>query len=210
MRLWNTQSKSEIDHMARLGLASRAIWSRHLGKGCWGLDDKTVDVFSTSTFPLVSPSAYYACQSAGVPVVQTLHNYRLLCPSAIFFATVVCEDCLGRTVSWPGVRHACYRIRHQTAVVTAMLTVHSWLRTWKEQVACVHSAYGVWPGKFIEESSRENRRQTKLCRPGSRSAEIKAHLSSWPAFTERIENTGGCRGGSSKAFLLSLSGMASR
>src|SRR5215469_4862565 len=53
-------------------------------------------------FPLISPAAYYACTQAGVPVVQTLHNYRLLCPAATFLHQGrVCEDCLGRAVAWP-------------------------------------------------------------------------------------------------------------
>lgn len=87
---------------------------------------------------LVSPSAYYASQEAGVPVVQTLHNYRLVCPAATFFRDGhVCEDCLGKTPPWPGVMHACYRgSRSQTAVVAAMLTVHRALKTWREQVDC--------------------------------------------------------------------------
>ena len=38
-----------------------------------------------NTFPLISPAAYSACRAVGVPVVQTLHNYRLLCPAATFF-----------------------------------------------------------------------------------------------------------------------------
>ena len=37
-----------------------------------------------NTLPLISPSAYYACQDEGVPVVQTLHNYRLFCAVGIF------------------------------------------------------------------------------------------------------------------------------
>lgn len=149
-----TEHNREIDHMARLGVASRAIWSRPSRQRLRGmLEDKAFDVAHFhNTFPLVSPSAYYACQGAGVPVVQTLHNYRLLCPSATFFRDGrVCEDCLGKSVPWPGVRHACYRAsRHQTAVVTAMLTVHSWLRTWESQVALYVALTEFGRSKFIE------------------------------------------------------------
>src|SRR4030088_2078784 len=54
-----------------------------------------------NTFPLISPSAYYACARSGVPVVQTLHNYRLWCPAAKFLRDgKVCEACLGRN-AWP-------------------------------------------------------------------------------------------------------------
>ena len=49
-----------------------------------------------NTFPLVSPSAYWAVRSAGLPVVQTLHNFRLHCPQAMYLREGrVCEDCLG-------------------------------------------------------------------------------------------------------------------
>lgn len=86
-------------------------------------------------FPLLSPSVYDACRAAGVPVVQTLHNYRLGCPSALLFRDgAVCEDCVGRT-PWPGVQHGCYRgSQIQTAMVSAMLMAHRQRRTWQEKV----------------------------------------------------------------------------
>jgi glycosyltransferase involved in cell wall biosynthesis len=87
-------------------------------------------------FPLLSPSVYYACRAAGVPVVQTLHNYRLLCSNALFFRDGrPCEDCLGKTVPWPGVWHGCYRqSRAATVPVVAMLTAHRAFGTWRKAV----------------------------------------------------------------------------
>jgi len=62
-----------------------------------------------NTFPQISPSAYLACQQNGVPVVQTLHNYRLVCPGAMLVRDgKPCELCLGRNLL-PAVRHRCYR-----------------------------------------------------------------------------------------------------
>lgn len=62
-----------------------------------------------NTFPLISPSAYGACVAAGVPVVQTLHNYRLICPGAMLYREgVPCEDCVGTSLV-PALRHRCYR-----------------------------------------------------------------------------------------------------
>jgi glycosyltransferase involved in cell wall biosynthesis len=89
-----------------------------------------------NTFPLISPAAYYACQKEGIPVVQSLHNARLMCPAATFYRDgSACVDCLGRSVPWPAVVHACYRnSRLQTAVVTGMLAGHRVLGTWHEQV----------------------------------------------------------------------------
>lgn len=105
-----------------------------------------------NTFPLISPAAYYACQQAGVSVVQTLHNYRLLCPNAFFLRDGhICEDCLGKTLPWPGVLHACYRnSRTQSAVVTTMLTVHRWLKTWQKQVNVYIALTGFSRQKFIQ------------------------------------------------------------
>ncbi len=87
-------------------------------------------------FPLFSPAIYSAAHEAGVAVVQTLHNYRLVCPNALLFRDGhVCEDCVGRAVPLPGVVHACYRgSRLATAPVAAMLTTHRALGTWTNMV----------------------------------------------------------------------------
>ena len=87
-----------------------------------------------NTFPLISPSAYYACRAAGVPVVQTLHNYRLLCPSGnLFREGLVCEECVSHTL-FRSIVYGCYHdSRVETAAVVAMLAVHRHLRTWAEQ-----------------------------------------------------------------------------
>ena len=105
-----------------------------------------------NTVPLISPAAYYACSEAGVPVVQTLHNYRLLCPGGQFLRNgQVCEACLGRTVSWPGVAHACYRdSRPATAAVSAMLTVHRILGTWQRKVDVYVALTEFARNKFIQ------------------------------------------------------------
>jgi len=68
--------------------------------------------------------------------VQSLRNYRLVCPSGgLFRSGHVCQDCVGRRVPWPGVVHACYRgSRSATAAVAAMITVHDRLQTWRRMV----------------------------------------------------------------------------
>ena len=105
-----------------------------------------------NTLPLISPSAYYACARAGVPVVQTLHNYRLLCPAGAFLRDgKVCEDCLGRGVTWPGVVHGCYRgSRPATAAVTAMLAAHRVMRTWQTRVSVFIALSEFARGKFVQ------------------------------------------------------------
>jgi glycosyltransferase involved in cell wall biosynthesis len=105
-----------------------------------------------NTFPLISPSAYYACAQAGVPVVQTLHNYRLLCPAATFLRHgKVCEACLGRNSAWPGVVHGCYRgSRAATAAAAAMLAVHRGMGSWQTKVDVYIALSEFGRRKFIE------------------------------------------------------------
>ncbi|AFY53079.1 glycosyltransferase [Rivularia sp. PCC 7116] len=87
-------------------------------------------------FPLLSPSVYDACQEHQLPVVQTLHNYRLACPKAIPFRDgKICEDCIGKSIPWDSIVHGCYRdSRLQSSVVTAMNTWHKLRGTWQERV----------------------------------------------------------------------------
>jgi glycosyltransferase involved in cell wall biosynthesis len=88
-----------------------------------------------NTFVRISPSIYYACRDAQVPVVQTLHNYRLLCPGAnLFREGKVCEECMDFGL-FRGLQHACYRnSRAATAVVAAMLATHRLLGTWSNLI----------------------------------------------------------------------------
>jgi glycosyltransferase involved in cell wall biosynthesis len=87
-------------------------------------------------FPTLSPSVYDACRGAGVAVVQTLHNYRLVCANGLLFREGrVCTECLGRTWGLPAIRHGCYRgSRLGSAAVVAMIGVHRVRGTWAERV----------------------------------------------------------------------------
>ena len=89
-------------------------------------------VHCQNTFPLISPAVYYAAWSCHVPVVQTIHNFRFLCPNGVFFRDGhACEDCVKRGLGC-AVRNGCYRSsRLQSLVVAAMLTVHRRLGTYQ-------------------------------------------------------------------------------
>jgi glycosyltransferase involved in cell wall biosynthesis len=103
-------------------------------------------------FPLISPAVHHAAKAAGVPVVQTLRNYRLLCPNGLFFRQgSVCEDCLGKAIPYPGVIHGCYReSRSASAGVAAMMMTHRALRTWTETVDYFIALTEFARQKFIE------------------------------------------------------------
>lgn len=87
-----------------------------------------------NTFPLLSAAVLYACRDAAVPVVATIHNYKLACASGDFFrAGQVCHECAGG-LPLPGVRHGCYRgSRAATAPVALASTAHR--RAWRSMVA---------------------------------------------------------------------------
>lgn len=62
-----------------------------------------------NTLNQISPAVYYAARAMKVPVVQTVHNFRLLCPGATFYrGGHICEDCM-KSGLWCAVKHKCYR-----------------------------------------------------------------------------------------------------
>jgi glycosyltransferase involved in cell wall biosynthesis len=132
------EDNARIQRMAAPVVALRAIWS------CEGyghvralIRQERIDLLHVhNTLPLVSPAVYYAARAAGVPVVQTLHNYRLLCPNALCFrGDDPCVECVTRRAAIPAVRHGCYRrSRAATATIAAMLWVHKAAGTWQKGV----------------------------------------------------------------------------
>jgi glycosyltransferase involved in cell wall biosynthesis len=137
---------------SNVALGLRTVWSSgSRNELCRLLKDSRPDIVHFhNTFPLISPAAYYACRDLGVPVVQTLHNYRLFCPAAAFFRDGhVCEDCLEKG-RWQAVRHACYRqSRSATSAVVAMLDFHHWYGTWTNLVDCYIALSEFSRAKFI-------------------------------------------------------------
>lgn len=103
-------------------------------------------------FPRFSPSVYDACAEAGVPVVQTLHNYRLLCLNSYLFRDGhTCEDCITSKSMWPGVRHRCYRDSlGASAAIASMITVHRARQTWTRKVDTFIALTEFARDKFVQ------------------------------------------------------------
>jgi glycosyltransferase involved in cell wall biosynthesis len=143
-----------VDAMGSLRAGLRSIWSREARRDIDRIIHQTKPqlMHVQNSFALISPSIYYAARSAGIPIVQSIRNYRLLCPSAIFYRdNKVCEDCMGKRFSWPGVLHACYRgSRAGTATIAAMQTIHGALGSWNEKVDHFISLSEFGRNKLIE------------------------------------------------------------
>jgi len=88
-------------------------------------------------FPTLSPSVFVACSEAGVPVVHTLHNYRIQCAvNSLYRGGQICEECVSSRSFLPGVRHACYRSsRVGSAVVGLTMALHDHVGTWSSRVS---------------------------------------------------------------------------
>jgi glycosyltransferase involved in cell wall biosynthesis len=101
-------------------------------------------------FPLISPSAYSACRAERIPVVQTLHNYRLVCPAGTLMrAGRTCELCVGK-IPWRAVRYRCYRgSRSQSLALASILSAHRAIGTWSARVDAYIALSEFGRGVFV-------------------------------------------------------------
>jgi glycosyltransferase involved in cell wall biosynthesis len=92
-------------------------------------------VHAHNFLPLLSPSIFYACKLEKVPVIQTLHNYRIMCPgNSLFLKDNVCNKCFESSLL-QSVINRCYRHSlFQTATVAIMLQLHWWIGTWQRVI----------------------------------------------------------------------------
>jgi hypothetical protein len=143
----------DVRGMGKLSLMRATIWNRATASRLReSIRANRIDVVHFhNTFPLLSPSAYYAARDEGAAVVQTLHNFRFLCPGANFFRQgSVCEKCLGKSIPIAGVVHGCYRdSRAATAVVAGMITAHRMLGTYRNAVDAYIALTPSAKAKFV-------------------------------------------------------------
>ena len=148
-----SRSNDDVGAISSLALARNTLWSdrtlRDMDELARRYHPDVIHVHNT--FPLISPSLYWAAARAGVPVVQTLHNFRLMCLNALFLREdKVCEDCMGQ-LPWRGVARACYRgSRAASGVLAGMLALHRGLGTYRNKVARYIALNEFCRGKFIE------------------------------------------------------------
>jgi len=133
-----TKHNKDLNKTNLFTLALNTIWSRQVHNELISVlaIERPDLVHFHNTFISISPAAYYACAKFNVPVVQTLHNYRLLCPRATLSRqNIICEKCNNKTTFWPAIQYACYRnSRLATLTVSIMLAFHHLMKTWHTKV----------------------------------------------------------------------------
>ena len=148
-----SRDNHELQAMSRRAAAMGVLWSRRTVSDIRTLqkDFQPDLIHSHNTFPLISPSLYAIAHALRIPVVQTLHNFRLLCPQAMLLRDgVSCEACVGH-LPWRAVVHRCYRQSFpQSAITATMIFMHRLRGTWVHQVSRYIVLNQLCRDKFVQ------------------------------------------------------------
>ncbi len=152
--VYYTRHNDETTQLSRLVLGAKTVYNREVYRSLGELlrRERPDLLHCTNAFPLLSPAMYDVARQEGVPVVQALHNYRLLCPSAVLMRDgKVCGDCLDRSIPWPAILHGCYRdSRLATAGIAAMLCYDRWHKSREAAISMYYTPSEFARRKFIE------------------------------------------------------------
>ncbi len=155
----------EIVNISVLRTALKAIWNN---ESYWEIirlirKIRPDVVHFQNIFFLISPAAYHAARAEGLPVVQTIHNYRLLCPKGQFFRDdEICEMCLHRFIPWPGILHKCYRDSLQASTARVLLLFfHRIIKTWRSKIDIYIALTEFARKKFIQGGFSSNKIMVK-------------------------------------------------
>ncbi|MDC8786691.1 glycosyltransferase [Roseateles koreensis] len=147
------RSNDDLNAMGHLTQVQNTLWSN----STYGEVDGLMQAFKPeivhvhNTFPVISPSVYWVVRKHKTPLVQTLHNFRLLCPQATLLRQgAVCEDCVGH-LPWRGAVRGCYRGSvSQSSVIASMLALHRGLGSFDRAVTRYIALNEFCRNKFIE------------------------------------------------------------
>ncbi|MDE1890747.1 MAG: glycosyltransferase family 4 protein [Planctomycetota bacterium] len=152
-----TRHSDEIRHRGVIGTIQGAIatpWNpfsfiklRHL------LEEEQPDIMHVhNTFPLLSPSVFYAAQGIKTATILTMHNYRMFCASGILMCdNAPCIDCIDRKSVLPALKHGCYRkSRFATIPIAVKIALHRKLRTWERHVDAFIALTGFQKEKMVK------------------------------------------------------------
>jgi len=115
-----------------------------------------------NTFFLMSPSIYYACKVKKIPVVQTLHNYRFLCPLGILYRDgKVCRECLDKGL-FMSLRYKCGKKSVMwTIAMLAILEIHKRIKTFRKLINTYIALSNFSKQQFVDAGFDKNRIKVK-------------------------------------------------
>jgi glycosyltransferase involved in cell wall biosynthesis len=144
---------SRLPLLEKVTLPGRILWSSEDRRRVGALIRRSAPeiMHVHNTFPLISPSVLGAAREFGLPVVATLHNYRLMCSNGLLFRDgAPCELCVGRS-AWPAVVHRCYRDSRVASMPVALgIEAHTRLKTWTRDVSAFVALSKFARRKFME------------------------------------------------------------
>jgi glycosyltransferase involved in cell wall biosynthesis len=159
-------ARSNDELLAGSGLKAgmAALWSKGAAADvdaiCRSFRPDVIHVHNT--FFVISPAIYWSAARFKVPVVQTLHNFRLMCAQGTFLRNgAICEDCVGK-LPWRPVLRRCYRASaSQSALMAGVLGGHSLIGTWRNKVTRYIALSAFARERFIAAGLPEERIRIK-------------------------------------------------
>jgi len=143
----------KLNIFQKISLPARCVWSASAYEKVRQIikKEKPDIAHIHNTFFLISPSIYYACRKEGVPVVQTLHNYRFICPLATLYRDgAICRECLDKGLIM-SLRHKCGKKSLMwTATMCSTLKFHHLKGTFKSLIDTYIALSNFSRKRFIE------------------------------------------------------------
>lgn len=123
------------------------------------LEEKPDIVHVHNTFPLISSAVFKAAKDLKIPVVQTLHNYRIFCANgACVRNNKACDLCLETGNLWNGVKHACYvNSRVASVPMVNMIKKYQDENVWTEEIDHFIALSEFARSKFVQAGIPKNR-----------------------------------------------------
>lgn len=130
-----TAANAELEALSAYTQAARTLWNRDtVARMAGAIAAFHPDVVHLhNSFPALSPSIIHAAKAQGIPVVMTMHNYRMACANGLFFRDgKPCEQCMHKGFAWPALRRRCYRgSMAASAVGAGVIGLHRQRGTWE-------------------------------------------------------------------------------
>lgn len=109
-------------------------------------------------YPFISPAALFECKKAGIPVVMTVHNFRLICPTGLFMHNgKPCEKCLQKGSEWSCIRYNCERSYLRSVGYTLRNVYARWTGAYRKNVDIFACITGFQKKKLIEAGFDKNK-----------------------------------------------------